>query len=93
MLFVFAAVLVDSGGPSLVASALIGIAVVLGIEAVTRGRFQTFLLRVMLVIVIGVAGSFLVLALLDNWRNVVVAVLLVIAGLFLVGNLRELRRN
>lgn len=56
LLFVLLAVLVSSGGPSLVASGAAGLVVVLGIEALTRGHFQSYFLRLLGGVVI-VAGG------------------------------------
>jgi hypothetical protein len=93
LLFAFLAVLVESGGPSIVISAAIGVVVVLGIEAFTRGQFATYLLRLVLLAIVVFASWLLVLALTAGWRDVLVFSLLGVAVALLVGNLREVGRN
>ena len=93
LLFVLLAVLVRSGGPSLVAGGATGLVVVLGIEALTRGHFQSYFIRLVGAVVIVAGGWLLVIGFVANWRMLVVGILVTIAGVFFVANLRELRRN
>lgn len=93
LLLGFIAILVRSGGPSLAVSAIAGLVVVLGIEALTRGRFQSYVIRVLVGVVLVIGGWLLVLAFAASWRALIVGILLTAAGAFLVANLRELRRN
>ena len=93
LLFVALAVFVHSDGPSLAVGALIVVAVVMGIEAITRGHLRSYVLRVVAGAAVVAAGWLLVLGLLASWRMVAVGILLAAAAFFLGSNLRELRRN
>ncbi len=93
LLFVILALLVRSGGPSLMFSAAIAVVIVLGIEALTRGHLRSYVMRLVGGAALVAAGWLLVLGLLESWRTVVVGILLATAAFFLVANLRELRRN
>ncbi|HQZ32792.1 MAG TPA: hypothetical protein PK020_00135 [Ilumatobacteraceae bacterium] len=93
LLLGFLAILVRSEGPSLAGSAVAGLVVVLGIEALTRGRFQSYVIRVLVGVVIVAGGWLLVLGFLASWRTLMVWILVAAAGAFLVANLRELRRS
>jgi hypothetical protein len=93
LLFVFIAVLVESGGPSLIASGALGVAIVLGIESLTRGHLRSYVFRLAMALAVVAAGWLLVLGLLASWRMVVVGILVAAAIVLLVANLRELRRN
>lgn len=93
LLLIFVAVLVESGGPSLALSAIFGVAVVLGLESLTRGHFRQYVVRILIGALVLAGGWLLVLALLESWRSVVVGALLASAAVFFVLNLREVRRN
>ena len=93
LLFLILSVFVSSDGPSLMFSALTGLLIVTGIEALTRGHLRSYVIRIVAGAVLVVAGWLLVLGLLESWRAVAVGILVATAAFFLVANLRELRRN
>lgn len=93
LLFALLALAVASGGPSIAFLAVNGIVVVLAIEAFSRGRLVSFVVRLALAVVVFTIGSFVVLGVIASWRLAVVAILLATAVMFLGLNLRELRRS
>jgi asparagine N-glycosylation enzyme membrane subunit Stt3 len=93
LLFLLIAVLVDSSGTSVVASAAIGVVILFGVEALTRGHLRAYVVRVTIGAAVLAGGWLLAAAAVERGRAVVVGALLLVAGVFLVANLRELRRN
>ena len=93
LLFVILGLFVSSDGPSLVLGTLAGLVVVMGVEALTRGHFRSFAIRVVGGAALVAVGWLLVLGLLANWRMLTIGMLFAAAIVFLVANLRELRRN
>ena len=93
LLFVILGLFVSSDGPSLVLGTLAGLVVVMGVEALTRGHLRSFAIRVVGGAALIAVGWLLVLGLLANWRMLTVGILFAAAIVFLVANLRELRRN
>jgi hypothetical protein len=81
-------------GPPLAFLSSLTLAVVtfLGVEAAARGRLLSFAVGLGMAVLIAAVGVALVLALLQNWRVVLAAVLSVVALVLLAGNIRELRR-
>ena len=93
LLFVLVALGVAGPGPSLLVLASSGVLAILAIEALTRGRLLSYAWRVGTAVVIVTIGVAVGRALLESWRITVAAVLLSIALVFLVLNLREIRRT
>ncbi len=81
-------------GPPLafLTSLVLVIVLFLGVEAAARGRLIAFLAGLLATAVTATLGVVLVLALLQSWRVVLAALLLLLAGVLLVVNVRELRR-
>jgi hypothetical protein len=81
-------------GPPLAFLSSLTLAVVtfLGVEAAARGRLLSFVVGLGMAVLIAAVGVVLVLALLQNWRVVLAALLSVVALVLLAGNVRELRR-
>jgi hypothetical protein len=92
-LLLLTVVLVLVGPPLAFLSSLTLAAVTfLGVEAAARGRLLSFVVGLGMAVLIAVVGVVLVVALLQNWRVVLAALLSVVALVLLAGNVRELRR-
>ena len=93
LLFVLLALIVASTDRSILGSAVTLFLVVLGIEALSRRRLTTYLLRVALIIGVLSFGGVLIAGLIASWRLTVVVLLGALATVFAILNLRELRRT
>jgi hypothetical protein len=93
LLFVLLALVVWSTDRSILGSALTLFVVVLGIEALSRRRLVTYLVRVALMVALLSIGGLIVAGLIASWQVTLVVLLLTLATVFLVLNLRELRRT
>jgi hypothetical protein len=93
LLLLLLALAVASQGPSLAVLAVNGIAVVLAIEALTRRRLLSAVIRLVLALVVVSVAVVLVTGLIASWRITLVAVLVATAAMFMMLNLRELRRT
>jgi hypothetical protein len=93
LLFVLLALVVGSKDRSILGSALTLFVVVLGIEALSRRRLVTYLVRVALLVGMLSVGGLIVAGLIASWQVTLVVLLLTLATVFLVLNLRELRRT
>jgi hypothetical protein len=93
LLFVLLAVIVRSTDRSVLGSALAVFVVVLGIEALSRRRLATYLVRIALVLALLSFGGLVVAGLIASWRVTVALLLSTLALVFLVLNLREIRRT
>lgn len=69
--------------------AVVGVLVVIGVESLARSRFLAFLGWVVVVVV----GTFVVVALVQEWRLTLAVLLLLGALVLLAQNLRELRSH
>jgi hypothetical protein len=93
LLFALMAVMVGSDGLSILGSALVAFLVVLGIEALTRRRLASYLVRVVVLFVVFTLAGVIVAGLIASWQVTVVVLLASLALVFLFLNLRELRRT
>jgi Ca2+/Na+ antiporter len=85
--------MVGSDGLSILGSALVAFLLVLGIEALTRRRLASYLVRVALLFVLFTLAGIIVAGLIASWQITVVVLLGSLAVVFLFLNLRELRRT
>jgi hypothetical protein len=93
LLFVLPALVVLSTDRSILGSAVTLFVIVLGIEALSRRRLATYLVRVALIVAMLSFGGLVVAGLIASWRITVAVLLIALATVFLVLNLRELRRT
>jgi hypothetical protein len=93
LLFALLALMFSSGGPSLIGSAVVAFLLVLGIEALTRRRLASYLVRVALLFVAFSVAGVLVAGFITSWQLTMVVLLSSLAVVFLFLNLRELRRT
>jgi hypothetical protein len=93
LLFVLLALIVRSTDRSILGSAVTLFVIVLGIEALSRRRLATYLVRVALIVAFLSFGGLIVAGLIASWRTTVAVLLIILATVFLVLNLRELRRT
>jgi hypothetical protein len=93
LLFGLLALAAVSGGPSFAVLAVNGILIVVGIEALTRGRLVSYLIRVAVALVFITVALVVARGLIESWRITLAAILVATAAIFLVVNLRELRRT
>ena len=93
LLFTLLALMVRSEERSVLGSAVGAFVIVLGIEALTRRRLATYLIRLGVLVALFFLGGLVVAGLIASWRLTVVVLLLTLAGVFLFLNLRELRRT
>jgi hypothetical protein len=93
LLFALIAVMVGSEGFSILGSALVAFLLVLGIEALSRRRLGSYLVRVALLFVVFTLAGVIVVAFIASWQVTAVVLLASLAFVFLFLNLRELRRN
>jgi hypothetical protein len=93
LVFVLLAALFMPIGPSVIGLVVVGLVLILAIEALTRGRLVQFALRIVLLLVLLAVLAVVVAGLITSWRITLAVVLLAIAVLFLVLNVRELRRS
>ncbi len=93
LLFALLALMFSSGGPSILGSALVAFLLVLGIEALTRRRLASYLVRVALLFAVFTLAGVIVAGLIASWQATMVVLLGSLAVVFLVLNLRELRRT
>jgi hypothetical protein len=80
-------------GASLVALSIAALVALLTVEAVARRQLARFLVALVVVAVLVVAGLALSVALLVDWRRSLTVLLAASAGILLVVNLAELRRD
>jgi hypothetical protein len=93
LLFVLLALIVRSTDRSILGSAVALFVIVLGIEALSRRRLATYLVRIGVVVVLLSFGGLVTAGLIASWRATVAVLLVALATAFLVLNLRELRRT
>jgi hypothetical protein len=93
LLFTLLALMVRSEDRSVLGSAVGAFVIVLGIEALTRRRLATYVIRLGVLVALFFLGGLVVAGLIASWRLTVVVLLLTLAGVFLFLNLRELRRT
>jgi hypothetical protein len=93
LLFALIAVMVGSDGLSILGSALVAFLLVLGIEALSRRRLASYLVRVALLFAVFTLAGVIVAGLIASWQATMVVLLGSLAVVFLVLNLRELRRT
>jgi hypothetical protein len=93
LLFALIAVMVGSEGFSILGSALVAFLLVLGIEALSRRRLGSYLVRVALLFVVFTLAGVIVVAFIASWQVTAVVLLASLAFVFLFLNLRELRRT
>lgn len=93
LLFVLLALIVRSTDRSILGSAVTLFVIVLAIEALSRRRLATYLVRVALIVAFLSFGGLIVAGLIASWRTTVAVLLIALAVVFLVLNLRELRRT
>ncbi|HSP28466.1 MAG TPA: hypothetical protein VLN74_07950, partial [Ilumatobacteraceae bacterium] len=93
LLFLLLALIVRSTDRSVLGSAVTLFVVVLAIEALSRRRLATYLVRVALIVAFLSFGGLIVAGLIASWRTTVAVLLIALATGFLVLNLRELRRT
>jgi hypothetical protein len=93
LLFTLLALMVRSEDRSVLGSAVGAFVIVLGIEALTRRRLATYVVRLGVLAALFFLGGLVVAGLIASWRLTVVVLLLALAGVFLFLNLRELRRT
>jgi hypothetical protein len=93
LLFVLLALIVRSTDRSILGSAVALFVIVLGIEALSRRRLATYVVRVGVVVVVLSFGALITAGLIASWRVTVTVLLVALATAFLVLNLRELRRT
>jgi threonine/homoserine efflux transporter RhtA len=84
---------VRSEDRSVLGSAVGAFVIVLAIEALTRRRLATYVIRLGVLVALFFLGGLVVAGLIASWRLTVVVLLLTLAGVFLFLNLRELRRT
>ncbi len=93
LLFALLALMFSSGAPSILGSALVAFLIVLGIEALTRRRLASYLVRIALLFAVFTLAGVIVAGLIASWQVTVVVLLASLAVVFLFLNLRELRRT
>jgi hypothetical protein len=93
LLFILLALIVRSTDRSILGSAVTLFAIVLAIEALSRRRLATYLVRVALIVAFLSFGGLIVAGLIASWRATLAILLIALALVFLVLNLRELRRS
>ncbi len=93
LLFALVALMVGSDGLSILGSAFAAFLIVLGIEALTRRRLASYLVRVVLLLAAFSLAGLVLAGLIASWQTTVVLLLASLAIVFLFLNLRELRRT
>ncbi len=93
LLFLLVALMFGSDGLSILGSAFAAFLVVLGIEALTRRRLASYLVRVVLLLAAFSLAGLVLAGLIASWQTTVVLLLVSLAVVFLFLNLRELRRT
>jgi hypothetical protein len=93
LLFVLLALIVRSSDRSILGSAIALFVIVLGVEALSRRRLATYVLRIVVVVALVSFGGLVTAGLIASWRATIAVLLVALATAFLVLNLRELRRT
>ena len=93
LLFLLVALMFGSDGLSILGSAFAAFLFVLGIEALTRRRLASYLVRVVLLLAALSLAGLVFAGLIASWQTTVVLLLASLAVVFLFLNLRERRRT
>ena len=93
LLFLLLALIIRSTDRSILGSAVALFMIVLGIEALSRRRLATYLVRIAVLVALLSFGGLVVAGLIASWRVTVAVLLVALATVFLVLNLREIRRT